>query len=33
VPRTVFYSSLEDWLERGMGADRAEYLAGDGGEG
>ena len=30
VPRTVFYSSLEDWLERGMGVDRAEYLAGEG---
>jgi hypothetical protein len=30
VPETVFYSSLEDWLERGMAADRAEYLAGEG---
>jgi hypothetical protein len=29
MPWTVFYSSLEDWLERGMGADRAEYLAGE----
>jgi hypothetical protein len=33
VPETVFYSSLEDWLERGMREDRAEYLAGDRDEG
>jgi hypothetical protein len=29
-PWTVFYSSLEDWLERGMAADRAGYLVGEG---
>jgi hypothetical protein len=32
VPKTVFYSSLEDWLGRGMGEDRAEYLSGGEGE-
>jgi hypothetical protein len=29
VPHTTFYSSLDDWLERGMAADHADYLTGE----
>ena len=29
VPHTTFYSSLDDWLQRGMAADHADYLRGD----
>jgi hypothetical protein len=29
VPHTVFYSSLDDWLRRGMAADHADYLSGE----
>jgi hypothetical protein len=28
-PRTVFYSSLDDWLRRGMAADHADNSRGD----
>lgn len=28
VPHTIFYSSLDDWLQRGMAADHADYLRG-----
>ena len=28
-PNTTFYSSLDDWLRRGMAADHAHYFNGD----
>ena len=29
VPHTVFYASLDDWLQRGMAADHTDYLSGN----
>ena len=29
APRTTFYSSLDDWLSRGMAADHADYISGN----
>jgi hypothetical protein len=31
LPHTIFYSSLDDWLSRGMAADHAEFIRGDAG--
>ena len=28
-PDTTFYSSLDDWLQRGMTADHGDYVSGD----
>jgi hypothetical protein len=29
VPHIVFYSSLDDWLQRGQSADHTDYVSGD----